>query len=169
MNQNQNEVEFQYDAEGYRDSLSTVDSDGNRIWLYPKKPKGRLYNYRKYASYVMLLVLFGLPWLKHNGQPLFLFNILEGNFRIFGIYFTTQDFYIFVIAMLIGIVFIALFTVVFGRVFCGWICPQTIFMEMVYRRIEYWIEGDSKAQRRLDKAPWDTSKVIKKVTPVQDK
>ena len=163
MSENPKEIEFKYDAEGYRDSLATVDDDGKRIWIYPKKPKGRFYNYRKYLSYVMLLVLFGLPWLKHNGQPLFLFNILEGNFRIFGVYFTTQDFHIFVIAMLIAIVFIALFTVVFGRFFCGWICPQTIFMEMVYRRIEYWIEGDAKAQRRLAKAPWKTNKIIKKV------
>jgi len=159
-----NDITFQYDTEGYRDSLATVDSSGKRIWIFPKMPKGKFYNYRKYLSYVMLLILFGLPWLKHNGQPLFLFNILEGNFRIFGVYFTTQDFHIFVIAMLIAIVFIALFTVVFGRIFCGWICPQTIFMEMVYRRIEYWIEGDAKAQRRLAKAPWDTPKIIKKVS-----
>ncbi|MEM6700691.1 MAG: 4Fe-4S dicluster domain-containing protein, partial [Bacteroidota bacterium] len=66
--------------------------------------------------------------------------------------------------MIIGIVFIALFTVVFGRLFCGWVCPQTIFMEMVYRKIEYWIEGDAGAQRKLDKAPWTTDKVIKKVS-----
>lgn len=162
MSQGQYDLEDLYDTESYRDSLATVDQQGKRIWLYPKMPKGRFYNYRKLLSYVLLILLFGLPWLKIKGEPAFLFNILEGKYRMFGVYFTTQDFHIFVVAMLIGIVFIALFTVVFGRIFCGWICPQTIFMEMVYRRIEYWIEGDSKAQKRLKSAPWDTSKVIKK-------
>ena len=65
--------------------------------------------------------------------------------------------------MIIGIVFLALFTVVFGRIFCGWICPQTIFMEMVFRRVEYWIEGDRGSQMRLDKQPWDKEKIRKRV------
>jgi cytochrome c oxidase accessory protein FixG len=64
--------------------------------------------------------------------------------------------------MLIFIVFIALFTVVFGRVFCGWACPQTIFMEMLFRRIEYFIEGDANQQRALKQAPWDGNKIIKR-------
>ena len=146
----------------YRDQISTVDKSGKRIWVYPKKPKGTFYNYRKLVSYLLLLVLFGLPFITYNGKPFVLLNIPEAEFIIFGVYFAPQDFHLFVIAMLIGLVFIALFTVVFGRLFCGWICPQTIFMEMVFRRIEYWIEGDAKAQRRLDKAPWTTDKVIKK-------
>jgi cytochrome c oxidase accessory protein FixG len=64
--------------------------------------------------------------------------------------------------MIVFIVFVALFTVVFGRVFCGWACPQTIFMEMVFRKVEYWIEGDAPAQKMLDKAPWHTDKILKK-------
>ncbi|GAA5222391.1 cytochrome c oxidase accessory protein CcoG [Membranihabitans marinus] len=148
--------------ESFRDSLSTIDQQGKRIWVYPKKPKGPLYQYRKYISYLLLLVLFAIPWIKINGQPLFLFNILEGKFILFGIYFGPQDFHLFVIGMLILMVFIVLFTVVFGRVFCGWVCPQTIFMEMVFRRIEYWIEGDYKAQKRLNKAPWTAEKIMKK-------
>lgn len=146
----------------FRDQIATVDKSGKRIWVYPKKPKGRFYNYRKYVSYFLLLVLFGLPWIKWNGKPFFLFNVLEGEFILFGVYFTPQDFHLFVIAMLILMIFIALFTVVFGRVFCGWVCPQTIFMEMVYRRIEYWIEGDATAQKRLNNGPWTSDKFIKK-------
>jgi len=146
----------------FRDELATVDKEGKRKWIYPKKPKGKFYDYRKWTSYGLLALLFGLPWIKIGGEPLFLFNILERKFILFGIYFSPQDFHLFVIAMLIGIVFIALFTVVFGRLFCGWICPQTIFMEMVYRRIEYVIEGDAGAQKRLAKAPWNYSKMWKK-------
>lgn len=146
----------------YRDQIATVDRSGKRIWIYPKQPAGRMYNYRKILSYLLLIVLFGLPFIKYNGKPFMLLNIPAADFIIFGVHFTPQDFHLFVLAMLIGMVFIALFTVVFGRVFCGWICPQTIFMEMVFRRVEYWIEGDSSAQKRLNKAPWTTDKAIKK-------
>jgi cytochrome c oxidase accessory protein FixG len=156
-------IEEKDESGTYRDELATVDKDGKRIWIYPKKPKGKFYNYRKWLSYVLLIILFGLPWLKWNGQPLFLLNVLERKFILFGIYFAPQDFHLFVIAMLILMIFIVLFTVIFGRLFCGWVCPQTIFMEMVYRRIEYWIEGDYNAQKRLTKAPWTIEKIIKKV------
>jgi cytochrome c oxidase accessory protein FixG len=104
-----------------------------------------------------------MPFIKLNGEPFLLFNILERKFILFGILFMPQDFHLFVLAMLTLMVFIVLFTVVWGRLFCGWVCPQTIFMEMVFRKIEYWIEGDANAQRRLNKAPWTTQKIIKKV------
>lgn len=147
----------------YRDRIATVDAGGKRLWIYPKKPKGPFYAYRKWVSYVLLLFLFGMPFVKVNGDPFLLFNVLERKFILFGVYFAPQDFHLFVFAMLIFVIFIALFTVIYGRLFCGWVCPQTIFMEMVFRRIEYWIEGDANAQRRLNKAPWTLEKVIKKV------
>ncbi|HMP29190.1 MAG TPA: 4Fe-4S binding protein, partial [Saprospiraceae bacterium] len=149
--------------ESYRDKLATVDEKGKRVWLFPKMPKGKFYEYRKYVSYILLVILFGLPFLKYQGEPLVLFNILEGRFIIFGVPITHQDFYILVIATIIAIVFIVLFTVIYGRLFCGWVCPQTIFMEMVFRRIEYAIEGDANAQRRLMKEPWNSSKIFKKI------
>lgn len=151
------------DTEDYRDRIATVDEQGKRNWIYPKKPRGRFYDYRKYVSYLLLLFLFGMPFIKWGGEPLLLFNIIERRFIIFGLHFAPQDFHLFVFGMLIFIIFIALFTVVFGRLFCGWVCPQTIFMEMVFRRIEYWIEGDANAQKRLNKGPWTSDKVIKKV------
>ncbi len=150
------------DTEAYRDKIATVDEKGKRIWIYPKKPAGWFYNIRNYVSWGLLAILFGLPFIKVNGEPLVLLNILERNFIIFGVHFTPQDFHLFVFAMLTFLVFIILFTVVYGRLFCGWVCPQTIFMEMVFRKIEYWIEGDANAQRRLDNAPWTTDKIYKK-------
>ena len=152
------------DTESYRDSIATVDAEGKRIWLYPKMPKGKFTNARTYVSWLLLIILFGMPFIKVNGEPLMLFNVIDRNFIIWGVHFAPQDFYLFVLAMLTFIVFIALFTVVFGRLFCGWICPQTIFMEMVFRKIEYFIEGDSNAQRRLNKAPWTSKKIFKKTT-----
>ncbi len=155
--------EFNGIDELYRDTIATVDQSGKRIWIYPKKPKGRFYEYRKVVSYILLVFLLGMPWIKWNGQPFMLFNIPENKFILFGVYFAPQDFHLFVIAMLSLIVFIILFTVIYGRLFCGWICPQTIFMEMVFRRIEYFIEGDARAQKKLNEAPWDTEKIFKKV------
>ena len=153
------------EIETYRDKISTVDNSGKRIWIYPKKPKGSFYNKRKIVSYLLLLILFGLPFIKVNGSPLVLFNIPKSEFIILGIYFAPQDFHLFVIAMLIGMIFIVLFTVIYGRLFCGWVCPQTIFMEMVFRRIEYWIEGDYKAQQRLNKSNWNqNNKYLKKIS-----
>lgn len=148
--------------ETFRDHLSTVDKEGKRVWVYPKKPKGRFTNYRSLVSYLLLLFLLGAPFIKVDGQPFLLFNIFERKFIIFGQVFWPQDFFLFVIGMLTSLVFIILFTVVFGRIFCGWICPQTIFMEGVFRQIEYWIEGDYMAQRKLDKQAWDKEKITKK-------
>lgn len=146
----------------FRDRLGTVDEEGKRIWVYPKKPSGKFYDLRKIISYLLLVILLASPFIKINGNQLFLFNVLERKFSIFSFTFWPQDFYIVVIAIIIVVVFVALFTVVFGRIFCGWICPQTIFLEMVFRRIEYWIEGDRGAQIRLDKQKWNAEKIRKK-------
>ncbi len=146
----------------YRDHIGTVDEFGKRIWVYPKKPSGSYYNARTYVSWILLALLFGMPFIKVNGDPLLLFNILERKFILFGIVFTPQDLHLFALAMMTLVVFIVLFTVVFGRLFCGWVCPQTIFMEMVFRKIEYWIEGDANQQRKLNAAPWSPDKIRKK-------
>jgi cytochrome c oxidase accessory protein FixG len=137
-------------------------SEASRTWIYPKIIKGKLYKYRSLLSYVLLALLFAAPFLKINGEQLILLNVLERKFVFFGLVFWPQDFYLFVLALLTFIVFIVLFTVVFGRVFCGWVCPQTIFLEMVFRRIETWIEGDSNQQRKLDNGPLTTDKLFKK-------
>ena len=148
--------------ESFRDSIGTIDEEGKRSWVYPKKPSGKFYEYRKYVSYFLLAFLFAAPFIKINGNQFLLFNFLERRFNIFGFPFWPQDFHLFVISMLIGVVFIILFTVAFGRIFCGWICPQTIFLEMVFRRIEYAIEGDRGKQIRLDKQVWNAEKIRKK-------
>ncbi|RNL56064.1 cytochrome c oxidase accessory protein CcoG [Pedobacter jejuensis] len=133
-----------------------------RNFLYPKKPSGKLYTYRKWLSYVLLAFLFSFPFIQFNGEQLILLNFIERKFVFFGLIFTPQDFYLFALAMLIFILFIVCFTVVLGRLWCGWACPQTIFMEMVFRRIEYWIEGDAIKQQKLDAQNWNAEKFIKK-------
>lgn len=149
-------------SESFRDTIGTIDEEGKRKYVFPKKPSGRLYTARKWVSYFLLVFLLTSPFMKINGNQFLLFNVLERKFNIFGFPFWPQDFYLFVISMIIGVVFITLFTVAFGRIFCGWICPQTIFMEMVFRRIEYAIEGDRGKQIKLAKMPWNREKILKR-------
>ena len=148
--------------EAFRDTIGTIDNEGNRKFIFPKKPSGRFYDHRKWVSYILLIILVANPFIKINGNQFMMFNILERRFNIFGFPFWPQDFYIFVLFLLVGVVFVILFTVIFGRIFCGWICPQTIFLEMVFRRVEYLIEGDRGAQIRLEKQEWNAEKIRKK-------
>jgi cytochrome c oxidase accessory protein FixG len=151
------------EQDNFRDTIGTLAEDGKRAWVFPKKPSGKWYEYRKYVSYVLLLFLFSAPFIKINGNQFFLFNVLERRFNLFSFPFWPQDFHLIVIMMIIGVVFVLLFTVAYGRLFCGWVCPQTIFMEMVFRRIEYWIDGDRGKQIRLSKMPWNAEKIRKRV------
>jgi cytochrome c oxidase accessory protein FixG len=148
--------------ESFRDHIATVDDEGKRVWLYPKKPSGKLYKWRTWLSWAFLAFLFSGPFLRIGGQPLLLLGILDRKFVILGVTFWPQDFWMFGLSIIVFILFIVLFTVIYGRLFCGWICPQTIFMEMVFRKIEYWIEGDAGQQRTLAKRPWDREKLLKK-------
>lgn len=152
---------YQFDEE-YRNEISTVDASGNRIWVYPKKPKGRYTTYRTIVAVILIGALLLGPFLKINGHPLLLLNVFERRFIIFGTPFWPQDMYLFAIATIALFVFIILFTSSFGRIWCGWTCPQTLFMEMVFRKIEYLIEGDANKQRKLNAAPWTSDKILKK-------
>jgi len=149
-------------TENSRDHLTTVTETGKRIWLYPKATTGRFTRYRAALAWVLLGLLFGLPWLEVQGHPVFLFNLLERRFIFFGVEFFPQDFHLVAIGLLSFMVFIMGFTVLYGRVWCGWACPQTVFMEFVFRKIEVFIEGDHHARRRLDAAPWSGETILKK-------
>lgn len=152
---------YQFDEE-FRDEIGTVDKTGKRIWLHPKKPKGYYHNLRIGVTILLLSVLFAGPFITIGGRPFLLLNIFERKFVILGQAFWPQDFFLLALLGITLFVFVILFTVVFGRLWCGWACPQTLFMEMVFRKIEYWIEGDANQQRKLAKAPWDFTKIRKK-------
>ncbi len=156
------EETFQKPKDVFRDSLGIIDRKGKRNWIFPKKPKGSLHRSRVIISWILFAFLFITPFLKIEGEPVFLFNVFERKFIILGAIFGPHDFYILLLGMISLVVFILLFTAVYGRVFCGWVCPQTVFMELVFRKIEYWIEGDSKRQRLLKNSSWSFEKIIKK-------
>lgn len=150
------------EPESFRDTLSIVDEKGKRRWVYPRFQAGKVFTRRNIFAYLMLALLIIGPFLQIDGHPVFLFNVLERKFIVWGIAFFPQDFFLFGLAMLTFFVFIILFTSVFGRWWCGYACPQTIFMEFIFRRIEYWIEGDALQRRHLDKAEWTGEKIWKK-------
>ncbi len=150
------------DTEAFRDSISTVDKHGKRVWVYPKKSHGKFTTWRSRFGYALLALLFAGPFIKIGGEPLLMINLVERRFVFFGQSFWPQDFLIFVVGFITFIVFVTLFTVAFGRLFCGWACPQTVFMDQVFRRIEYTIEGDWKQRQALDKGPLTGDKIRKK-------
>ncbi|RXK62650.1 cytochrome c oxidase accessory protein CcoG [Lacibacter luteus] len=150
--------------DSFRDRIATVDAQGKRKWVFAQKPKGKFYNIRTYVSFIFFLIFVALPFIHVNGRPLFMFNIPQAKFIIFGKVFWPQDFFIFGIIMITFVVFIVLFTSAFGRLFCGWVCPQTIFMEMLFRKLEYVIEGDAAKQKLLAAAPWSSEKIARKAT-----
>jgi len=152
---------YQFDQE-YRDHISTVDARGKRVWVFPKKPKGKYHTLRVIVAIFLLVLLFTAPFIKIDGHPFILLNVIDRRFVLFGTPFWPQDFHLIVLAFISLVLFIILFTVIYGRVWCGWACPQTIFMEMVFRKIEYWIEGDASKQRKLDKMSWNSEKIFKR-------
>lgn len=149
--------------QSFRDSIGTVNKDGSRTWIFAKKPSGKWFNKRQFFSYSLLLLLFIGPFIKIAGEPLLMMNIVKRKFVIFGQIFWPEDSYLFAVGMLAFVVLIIVFTVVFGRLFCGWACPQTLFMELIFRRIEFWIDGDWNQQKKLDKMPWKGKKLRKRL------
>ena len=152
------------DWQDFRDHLATADREGRRMWIFARQPKGRYYTARKWVSYVLLAIMFVGPFVRINGNPLLLVNVVERKFSVLGQMFWPQDGAVLALSLLLFLTGIAVFTAAFGRLWCGWTCPQTVLMEMVFRRIEYWIEGDVPSQRALRAAPWTASKIAKKAT-----
>lgn len=147
----------------FRDHIATADRSGRRTWVYPRRVRGRFFRWRTWFSWLLLLIMFAGPFVTINGNPLLLLNIVERRFVVLGQIFWPQDMIIFAIALLICAVSIVVFTTAFGRLWCGWACPQTVMMEMVFRKIEYAIEGDAPRQRALNRGPWTAEKVFKKM------
>ncbi|WP_166334845.1 cytochrome c oxidase accessory protein CcoG [Sphingobacterium chungjuense] len=143
--------------------MAAIAMENKRKWIYAKKPKGIWFQRRQWVGYTLLLIFFVLPFIKIGEHPMLMLNVVERKFSIFGTLFYPQDLYIFVFGMMIMLVAIVLITAMAGRVWCGWACPQTIFMELVFRRIEYWIEGDWQQQRKLNAGPDTDARAWKKL------
>ena len=146
----------------FRDYPINLNERGGRKWVYAKKPSGKWFTRRTIAAWLLLLFFVGAPFIRVNNNPLILLDIANRKFIIFGAIFWAQDTFILALLMLSFVLFIVLFTVTYGRIWCGWACPQTLFLEMVFRRVEYLIEGDYRERHKLDNSPWTSKKIFKK-------
>jgi cytochrome c oxidase accessory protein FixG len=151
------------DWSDYRDHISTAERDGRRRWIYPRKVDGKFFRWRTWFSWLLIFIMFAGPFVTINGNPLLLMNIVDRKFVVLGQIFWPQDMIVFAVATLLFVVSVLVFTTAFGRLWCGWACPQTVMMEMVFRKIEWLIEGDAPRQRELNRAPWHAQKIFKKL------
>lgn len=152
-----------YQETTFRDRPSTFGKDGNRVWLFPKLPKGKLYTIRRIIAWTLMIFFYLAPFLKFRNEPLIFLNFLERKFVLFGNTFYPQDFHLLVLAIITLVVFIVLFTVIYGRIFCGWVCPQTVFLEFLYRPIEHLIDGNPEKQQKLAEQELDAIKALKRI------
>ncbi len=145
------------------DSVYSINEDGSRNFLHPADVRGRWQRRVQVFWTLLILVYVGLPWIEVAGQPAVRFDLPGRAAYLFGLSFTNQDFYLSFFA-LSGLGF-ALFvlTALYGRVWCGFACPQTVFMEGIYRRIERWIEGPRNTRIRRNMGPNDFDKVWRKI------
>ncbi|MFY7997220.1 MAG: 4Fe-4S binding protein, partial [Candidatus Kapaibacteriota bacterium] len=150
------------DNQTFRNELASINKDGSRKWVYAQESSGRLTTRRSIVAYTLLVLLIATPFVRIHGNPLMLLNVIERKFIVLGVVFWPQDFYLVVLSLLTFIVSIGVFTSLLGRIWCGWACPQTIFLEFVFRKIEFIIEGNARQQIALDKAPMNGTKFARK-------
>ncbi len=142
--------------------LSTLTVEGKRRWIYPIRSKGRFDRRRLIVAWVLIALFVGLPLIKINGKPAILLHLATREFTFFGTTFYPTDTFLLLL-ILVGSVFsIIVLTALLGRVWCGWGCPQTVYLEYVFRPIERWIEGPEHVRKRRNEGPWTFEKVWRK-------
>lgn len=141
------------------DALASINPDGSRNFIHTADVRGRFTTLRALIGWILIALYVLLPWIPINGNPAVFLDVRRGQYHLFGLTFVSQDLWL-AFFLLTGVGFALFFaTALWGRVWCGWACPQTVFLEHIYRRIERWIEGDAAARRRLDRGPWNAGKV----------
>jgi len=145
-----------------RDQVTTIREDGSRRFLYPADAPGRFNRARRAAALALIGVYLLLPWVKVGGYPAVFLDVAERRFHLFGLTLAAQDLWL-LFFLISGLGFSLFFiTALLGRIWCGWACPQTVFLDHVFRRVERWIEGDAVRRRLLAAAPWTPSKVVRR-------
>lgn len=139
-----------------------IQRDGSRQFVHPADVEGPFTRWRRAVAVWLLGIYTALPWIPVNGYPAVFLDVQERRFHFLGLTLATQDLWV-VFFLITGLAFSLFYvTALFGRIWCGWACPYTVFLEHVYRRIERWIEGDATARRQLDSSPWSTVKVLRR-------
>lgn len=146
-----------------RDTVTTIRNDGSRFFLHPADVRGLFTYLRRFFAVGLILIYVLLPWIKINGYPAVFLDVMHLRFHFFGLTLASQDLWLgFFIITGLGF-FLFYISALFGRIWCGWACPQTVFLEHVFRRIERWIEGDATQRKRIDAAPWTAQKIMLRI------
>ena len=145
-----------------RDSLTTTSANGKRIRIFPAEVLGKWHQRRVGVQWFMIAIYLVLPWLRLGGHPLLMLDLEHRRFSIFGKVFFAQEVPNLVFLTLSFLLLMGLFTSWFGRVWCGWACPQTVFIERVFRAVERWVEGNALKRKSLHESPWTLEKILKK-------
>ncbi len=143
------------------DSVTTINEDGSRRFIHAASVRGRFSRWRALLAVVLTAIYVAMPWIQINGNPALFLDVAHRQFHYFGLTFVSQDIWI-VFFVMSGIGFCLFFlTALLGRVWCGWACPQTVFLDIA-RRIERWCEGDATERRKLDRSPWTFTKTVRR-------
>lgn len=144
-------------------SLTSVNTDGSRYFLHPSDVSGRFTLWRRVFGALLLAVYILLPWIPINGNPAVFLDLATRRFHFFGLTFLAEDLWIGFF-LLTGLGFSLFYvTSLFGRLWCGWACPYTVFLDHIYRRIERLVDGDATKRKKLDASPWTREKIVKRV------
>lgn len=141
----------------------TIGDGGRRIWVYAREVKGFFIKYRRYTAWVLLFIYLSIPWYKWNGEPLFLLDLLHGRWVLFGVSFWPVDLILFLPLLISIVVTVFLVTSLWGRIWCGWACPQTVFLQFVFEPIERFFEGNAAKREKQDKGPFKATLLFKKI------
>ena len=149
------------DHEAYRDRPLILDAEGKRKWIYARKPQGKWYTRRTIVGWILIAFLILAPFIQVHNHPFMKLDIVNRTFYLFGAVIGAHDTFILSLIMATTVVSVVLFTAVFGRLFCGWACPHTLFLEMVYRQIEYLFDGNYRSKSK--KSEFKSLKFIRSV------
>jgi cytochrome c oxidase accessory protein FixG len=132
--------------------LPTLNEDGSRRWIRPKPAYGKFFRRRRATAYGLMLVFLAIPYLRMGGKPLVLLDLPHRQFTLFGTTFLSTDTPLFMLLMMSIVITVFLLTALLGRVWCGWACPQTVYLEFLFRPIERWLEGGRSGSLAIDTA-----------------
>lgn len=131
--------------------------------MFPTDVRGRFDLARRISAWLLIGIYLALPWIKINGYPAVFLDVAERRFHLLGVTLAAQDMWL-MFFVITGLGFSLFFvTALFGRVWCGWACPQTVFLDHIYRRIERWIDGDAVQRRALHNAPLTAAKAARRI------